>query len=258
MVEKLNIASFGEGQQLILLHGWGVNSAIFTPLIEQLSHHYNLVLIDLPGFGDNVEQYPTPYQLENVVEAITPYVDDNAVVAGWSLGGLVATQLALTLPEKIAKVVTIASSPCFVEREEWPGIKTKVLANFHQQLQASISKTLSGFLKLQAMGSPHVRDDIRAIKQLVEQKSEPSELVLDKSLDILAEVDLRDTLSQINQPFLRIYGKLDALVPHKVISLVDALAPNSQSVILEKASHAPFISHQAEFIEHLLQWLQTP
>jgi len=108
------------------------------------------------------------------------------------------------------------------------------------------------------MGSPHVRDDIRAIKQLVEQKPEPSELVLDKSLDILADVDLHDALSQINQPFLRIYGKLDALVPHKVISLVDALAPNSQSVILEKASHAPFISHQAEFIEHLLQWLQTP
>ena len=179
MVEKLNIASFGEGQQLILLHGWGVNSAIFTPLIEQLIHHFNLVLIDLPGFGDNVEQYPTPYQLESVVEAITPNVKDNAVVAGWSLGGLVATQLALTLPEKVAKVVTIASSPCFVEREEWPGIKAKVLASFHQQLQASISKTLSGFLKLQAMGSPHVRDDIRAIKQLVEQKREPSELVLD-------------------------------------------------------------------------------
>jgi pimeloyl-[acyl-carrier protein] methyl ester esterase len=62
-------------------------------------------------------------------------------------------------------------------------------------------------------------------------------------------------LQNIYQPFLRLYGKLDGLVPKQVIALIDQLAPHSQSYIFEQASHAPFISHQAEFLTILESWL---
>ena len=257
MTEKSHISSKTLKQTLVFLHGWGVNAAIFQPLAKQLTENYQVICLDLPGFGDQVKAFPSHYSLANVTSELSSKIPKNSIVVGWSLGGLVATQLALEYPEKVTKLVTIASSPAFVARDNWPGIKPNVLAMFHQQLEGDISKTLAGFLKLQAMGSPHVRDDIRIIKQLVELKPQPSKAVLDSGLNILADIDLRDQLRNISQPFLRIYGKLDALVPYKAISQIDDLAPTSRSCVLAKASHAPFISHQVEFIEVLDSWINA-
>ena len=56
-------------------------------------------------------------------------------------------------------------------------------------------------------------------------------------------------------PYLRMYGKLDGLVPRKAIEPINVLSPDSDVVILEKASHAPFISHPEEFHQALILWL---
>ena len=61
----------------------------------------------------------------------------------------------------------------------------------------------------------------------------------------------------IELPFLRIYGRLDSLVPQKVITLVDDLATKSSKVIFSKASHAPFMSHTEEFICVIREFLQS-
>ena len=42
------------------------------------------------------------------------------------------------------------------------------------------------------------------------------------------------------------------------IAHINELAPNSESIIFSKASHAPFISHEGEFLDVLLSWLQRP
>ncbi|MCP5077676.1 MAG: alpha/beta fold hydrolase, partial [Psychromonas sp.] len=43
----------GQGKDLVLLHGWGVNSAVWQPVVELLGKHFRLHLIDLPGFGES-------------------------------------------------------------------------------------------------------------------------------------------------------------------------------------------------------------
>ena len=63
------------------------------------------------------------------------------------------------------------------------------------------------------------------------------------------KVQLPDELAQLNLPWLRVYGRLDSLVPKASIPLLDERYPASRSVVLEKASHAPFISHPQQFIE---------
>ena len=61
--------------------------------------------------------------------------------------------------------------------------------------------------------------------------------------------ELRDELVPLSLPWLRVYGRLDSLVPKASIALLDERYPASHSVVLEKASHAPFISHPQQFIE---------
>ncbi|KDL11829.1 carboxylesterase BioH [Klebsiella pneumoniae CHS 80] len=64
--------------------------------------------------------------------------------------------------------------------------------------------------------------------------------------------DLRQALVRLPMPFLRLYGRLDGLVPRKIVPLLDDLWPESESILFDKAAHAPFVSHPAAFCEPLL------
>ncbi len=278
MAETLNISNFPDLQyskksqkiSIVLIHGWGLNSAVWQPLIDSLPDSFldvfNIITIDLPGFGLNAGKEIHPYSLANICQCITHTIEQPAIYLGWSLGGLVATEMALCYPEKVLGLITVASSPCFLKEEAknegdnqevWPGIKPSVLDAFHQQLQVDTKKTISGFLKIQAMGSPHIRQDIKQISQLVFQHKMANKLTLDQSLKLLESSDYRRRLNDITQPFLRMYGDADSLVPKAVIEKVSNIARNSEFHIFKQASHAPFISHLDDFKQILSNWLMA-
>ena len=94
----------------------------------------NLARILLPGFGRS--RGFGALSLADMAEVVLRQAPDKAIWLGWSLGGLVASQIALTHPERVLALVTVASSPCFSARDEWPGIKPDVLAGFQQQLRS--------------------------------------------------------------------------------------------------------------------------
>lgn len=249
---------------IVFIHGWGLNSGVWQPLLtklaSQITSHFELITIDLPGFGNSNQVAIEPYNLQNIAKLVATTINKPAIFLGWSLGGHIASTIALTMPEQVLGLITVASSPYFVEQnnnEEWPGIKANVLAGFHQQLSVDTEKTITGFLKIQAMGSPHIRQDLKQITQLVMSQPLPTKSTLDDSLKLLETTDLRSQLSEISVPFLRLYGKNDSLVPKSIADKVTDLAPNSDSYIFPQASHAPFISHADDFKEVLSHWLTT-
>ena len=240
----------GEGNcHLVLLHGWGLNAEVWHCISEELSSHFTLHLVDLPGFGRS--QGFGAMTLEEMAERVLVQAPENAIWLGWSLGGLVASQVALTHPERVQALVTVASSPCFSACDAWPGIKPDVLAGFQQQLSEDFQRTVERFLALQTMGTETARQDARALKKTVLALPMPSVDVLNGGLEILKTVDLRESLTSLTVPFLRLYGYLDGLVPRKVVPLLDARWPESESLIFAKAAHAPFISHPDAFCQAL-------
>lgn len=261
MAETLQITSQGQGLPLVLIHGWGLNSGVWQPLAEKLSSFFKVITVDLPGYGLNVNSTLEDYSLVNISDKIVEAVNEPAVYLGWSLGGLVATDIAKRYQDEALALITVASSPCFVEQLStteqvtWFGIKPLLLNAFHHQLAKDTKKTINGFLKIQAMGSPHIRQNLKEIKALIFQYEMPTRQTLDDSLALLEDVDIRADLSLLTLPFLRLYGRLDSLIPKKVPSLVDELAPNSENFIFPHASHAPFISHPDDFFEVLKAWL---
>lgn len=255
MANSLKIASQGRGMPIVFIHGWGVNSGVWQPCVDHFSARYQVITIDLPGFGSNADTQLQPYSIEHMAEIIQAKLAQPAVIIGWSLGGLVATAIAHAYRHKVKALITVASSPLFVEGNDWPGIKANVLQLFHRQLAEDSRKTIDNFLKIQAMGSPHIRRDIKKIHDLVMAYPLPSQLTLSQSLAFLQTTDQRQILSEINVPFLRIYGAMDSLVPKAVIGQIDQLVASSDKVIFKQASHAPFISHFEQFVQSITNWL---
>lgn len=255
MATMLKFTSSGTGLPLVFIHGWGLNSGVWQPCIELLEKNFRVITVDLPGFGINVDFQTSPYTLNNIANHIADVIEEPAVVIGWSLGGMIATELACNHPNKVKGLITVASTPCFVECNDWPGIKPEILSLFHRQLEEDTQKTINNFLKIQAMGSPHLRNDIKQLRELIMQYPMPNKTTLDLSLGFLENEDQRQQLKAVTQPFLRFYGKLDSLVPKAVIDKVSLLAPESDVKIFDKASHAPFISELELFTDDLTSWV---
>ncbi|MDP2561956.1 pimeloyl-ACP methyl ester esterase BioH [Psychrobium sp. 1_MG-2023] len=251
MTDQLNVEVSGQGPALVLIHGWGLNGAVWHHIVDTLALHFEVHVVDLPGFGHS-NQVPVKTQLSCWVDMIAKQIDKPAIWLGWSLGGLVATQAATRYPQLVSKLVTVASSPKFVADADWHGIKPDVLNMFQSQLKTDFAVTLERFLAIQAMGSESAKQDIKNLKSILQQRPLPNESALKIGLDLLDSVDLREQLTDIKQPFLRMYGRLDSLVSHRAIKAIDQLAPQSEKVVFQKASHAPFISHHQDFIEELL------
>ncbi|MGB0893060.1 MAG: pimeloyl-ACP methyl ester esterase BioH [Parashewanella sp.] len=252
---ELHIESFGQGTDLVLLHGWGMNSAVFRPIASHF-HGFRVHLVDLPGFGHS---QPLEGELQSWVDHLSEQLPDNAIWLGWSLGGLIATQVALTYPKKMSALITIASSPYFIanEQQNWPGIMPKVLAAFASQLKLDVKTTIERFLAIQALGSPHAKQDISLLKRNVLSKPLPSRQALVQGLEFLEQIDLRNQLKKIELPWLRIWGRLDGLVPKTLPPLMPVHHNEVTDIMLPKASHAPFISHPDEFLAALLPWLKA-
>ncbi|EKP0279108.1 pimeloyl-ACP methyl ester esterase BioH [Aeromonas bestiarum] len=246
---SVSVERFGQGPDLVLLHGWGMNGAVWHGIAQPLAAHYRLHLVDLPGFGNSPLADGSEYSLPWLAEQVAAVLPQKCHLLGWSLGGLVASQLALTQPERCQSLITVASSPCFMARDDWPGIAPKVLTGFNQMLAGDFKQTIERFLAIQAMGSEHARDDIRQLRHWLAERPAPQLAALEAGLGLLADVDLRDELATLSLPWLRVYGRLDSLVPKAAIPLLDERYPASHSLVLEKASHAPFISHPQQFVE---------
>lgn len=255
MQKALFQLSMGQGPDIVLLHGWGLNHGIWLPIAESLKQDYRVTLIDLPGFGNSQSLVPEAYTLEVVTEQIERQLPQSCIVVGWSLGGLVAQQLAL-ISDKVSALVLVASTPKFVEEHNWPGIKPQVLSMFQKQLTRDFAQTLERFLAIQAMGSETPQADLRKIKALIQDLPLPDTQALIGGLQILEQADLRADIINIQQPCLKIYGRLDSLVPVKAMQLITELQPQAEQVVLRKASHGPFISHPQEFVDCLAHWLQ--
>jgi pimeloyl-ACP methyl ester carboxylesterase len=89
----------GAGEPLVLLHGIGSSRRAWDPVIPALAERFDVVAVDLPGFGDSE---PLPPEVEprpgSLAAAVAGLLDDLGItaphVAGNSLGGWVALELA--------------------------------------------------------------------------------------------------------------------------------------------------------------------
>jgi pimeloyl-[acyl-carrier protein] methyl ester esterase len=244
--------STGQGYDLVLVHGWGMNGAVWHQAVEQLSQHFRVHVVDLPGFGHSHQLHFET--MEELAQQVLHSAPDNAIWLGWSLGGLVATHIAIHHPERITKLITVASSPKFSAEKRWRGIQPQVLSAFTEQLVDDFRVTIERFMALQAMGSPSARQDVKTLKQAVLSRPEPNPQSLLAGLQLLADVDYRQALLDVSVPTLRLYGRLDGLVPAKVATDVDTLMPASESYMFGASSHAPFMTEFNEFCQQVTRF----
>ncbi len=252
-MSSLHIESSGNGPDLVLLHGWAMHGGVFEPISASLGAHYRLHRVDLPGHGRSPAN--GPFALAQIAAELAQRFP-SAHWLGWSLGGLIACQLALDHPKAARSLTMVGASPRFTVAPDWPcAVEPIVFEQFAQSLANDVGRTLERFLALETLGAEHAQDERHWLRQLLHSVPQPSAQVLTEGLAILHDCDLRARLPQLACPSLWTGGRRDRLVPPEALQHAAALAPDGQSRIIDAAAHAPFIGRPRVFAEMVLGFL---
>lgn len=227
---------------LALVHGWGMNARVFDALAELLADDFEVRALDLPGHGGR--EALADNTLRGWAADLAAQLPDKTALLGWSLGGQVAMRAALDHPDKIARLVLLASTPKFVAAEDWyRGMAAADLQDFGAALLADPGATLLRFLSLQTRGMPGQKTLLQHLRQSLLAAPVARSEALSSGLAILRDTDLRAELPRLMQPTLVLHGALDTLTPPEAGAWLAETLPAAQYLEFARAAHAPHLSH---------------
>ncbi|MEI8055752.1 MAG: alpha/beta fold hydrolase [bacterium] len=189
--------------------------------------------------------------MESIAKQILATIPNKAIWIGWSMGGLIAMWIAIHYPEAVKKIILVSSTPCFMEKPNWPGIQSKTLTEFKESLKKDIYHTILRFLSLQSNTKSHLRQ----LRSILLAKNLPTIEALISGLDLLHTTDLRTQLLDIKCPALFILGRADTLVPISIEKFLRIYISHAQIKSISQAAHIPFISHTPVFLKIIMEFL---
>lgn len=238
-------------KDIILLHGWATRASVWNQTKNYLADRFQIWTPDLP-LPDSSMSYK---------ELIIDYMDKEgikeAIFIGWSLGSLVAIELATTVPQRIKALALVNGTSKFStdETKNW-GIPPVIVKRMKKRLKVEPEKTIVDFFQLM-FSSEEIRKslDTQVIHDHL-RKDKPWEIGEGLiGLDYLLETDLRDKLDSIEQPVLILHGDEDEICPVEGAYYLNDHIKDSKLVIFQKSGHIPFLTQEGAFNAQLGEWL---
>ena len=248
------------GRPVVWLHGWGMSSAIWRAVPEFAC--FDSCALELPGHGFEAWDEALGSDITRWALWLLDRAPPQAIWVGWSLGGLLALEVARLAPERLAGLVLLASSPRFVAQDDWScAMSLDTFAQFEGGLAHDHALTLRRFLALQALGA----DDAQGVRGVLNAAALDAARVdvraLRAGLALLREVDQREVLAALNVPVAVILGGMDRIVPPCVAQAYQALCPGVRVFTQPRAGHAPFLNKSdvqddGSALGTSLEWMQ--
>lgn len=229
----------------MLLHGFALHAGVWGNWPTELAGLAESRAIDLPGHGMRPWD-PRIVDLAGLAHAVSDDVPPGAIVLGWSLGGMVALELARQRPGALGGLVLIATTPRFVTGDGWShGVDPGVIEEFAGAVARDYTQAVQDFLALQVLGAVDPRATLRSLRAQAESRPAPDPRALATGLDILRHADLRQALAGIGLATLVIAGDRDRLTPPAASESLAAALPQARFKRIAGAGHAPSLSHPA-------------
>ena len=245
---NINYIDKGEGDLVVLLHGWGANISLFSSMAELLSKKYRVVAMDLPGFGGSDEP-PNAWCVDDytdfVIEFLKDYNADEITFLGHSFGGRVIIKMfeRKHLPFKIKKLILTGSA----------GVKPK--KSTKQKVKQRIYKITKGVYqtKLVTKLFPNALENLRKRNGSADYNA--ASPIMRQTLVKVVNEDLVYLFEKVNPPTLLIWGKNDTATPISDGYLMEKLMPEAALVVLERSGHYAFLDEMFAFNKILASFM---
>ena len=265
---------------MVLIHGWTSDESIWQETQNYLDQRYRVYTLNLP-IAKDIDSYR-----DAVIGLIEKNGLDQVILVGWSMGALVAVQVAHQLPIKVQGLILVsgtsrflADSQCGIpelggestvkygqfEQESvtltdayMGGIPAALIVRMKKRLSKNCQQTINDFNKL--MFSPQEQAQGLAVEIIDSALSRGRTWDLIEAqagLDYLAVADVRAELKGITCPTLLLHGEQDEICPIGGAEFIQRQIPCAQLIIYPGVGHIPFLTNFEGFHQALERWLAS-
>lgn len=245
----------GDGPWLTILGGLGDTTRNWGTLTNQLTKHFTVLLLDHRGSGQSEKTLP-PYSMELFAQDTIALWKSLGIVKsnvlGFSMGGMIAQELAITHPERMEKLILISSSP---NKKRFPPKNLSVpqiLESYtHEEIHYSqtykllFSKTFQKkystqtFVKFQ-LGHPHPQPKENFLAQYYAVRN----------------FDSTGHLHKITCPTLILLGDSDEMSSKEGAEFLHKHIAGSKLILYNDCGHIPQAEQPKKFLQDVLEFLK--
>lgn len=223
----VNYVQYGEGKDILLLHGWGQNIEMMKFIGDRLADRFRITILDFPGFGES-EEPTAPWSISDYSLLIERLVKElkikKPIIMGHSFGGRVAIRYSANHP--IEKLV-LFGSPCVRLQEKLP-LSVKILKKL---------KTLPG---LDAFGE-------KMKKYIGSRDYKAASPIMRQTLVQVVNEDLSEFAKKIEEPTLLIWGDQDTEAPVEEAKILENIMYDAALIVLP-GTHYAYIENLGQVI----------
>ena len=241
----------GEGEPLMLLHGFGADKDIFTPVASYLTTHYRVIIPDLIGFGESAHPMDADYSPPEQARRLRAFADalglTNLHLGGSSMGGHIAMTYAALYPEEVKSLWLL--DPGGV----WSAPKTAAIeaidSTGENPLLIRKEEDMENLFKLAASDPPFIPGPI--INVMARKRIQNYALEQRIFQEIKADT-VEQRVTGLTTPTLIVWGSEDKIISVEAAKILSNLMPNSQVIIMQNIGHAPMFENPEQAAQDYL------
>ena len=267
---KLSYLIHGEGQPIIFIHGYGAKKEIWKPQIKEICRKYKTITFDLRGTGES-DRPDIPYTMKMLAEDIYGLMNEieikKAHIVGRSFGGMIAQHFALMYPNKVNKLILIATNYGKKDNEwveiaqngrldEIETIQSDPIKAFNKKskwvFHIKFRREMNRYPDKKFYGSFSMND---LIKESTINPSTPKDIR--NQAEAMKTHYTLDNLHKIKNNTLLIAASHDRQTPVSVMAEMRDRIPNSELKVIQEAGHFMTLSKASEVNRLILDFLEA-
>jgi pimeloyl-ACP methyl ester carboxylesterase len=255
---RVSTLTIGAGPDVMLIHGLGSSKSSFFDIAAMLGEDYRVHAIDLPGFGSSSKPPLAPYNARYFADTVRETMDalgiHRAHVAGNSMGGRVAVELALREPERVAGLALLCPAVAFVKRSYHPLVRL-LRPEFgllpHRFTRKVVEDHFWSMFADRDQIDPSVADLVVDEFQRIYSSAGARTAFLASARNIYLDAPFGEggfypRLGELEVPSLWVWGSHDTVIPPAFERHVAQWLPDAEQIVLDGCGHVPQVERAAQ------------
>lgn len=243
---SIHYEQMGQGEDILLLHGWGSSLEAFRFLAQRMARQYRVTALDFPGFGKS-DMPKSPWCVEDYAALTLQFIEtlqlQNPILVGHSFGGRVILKLCGTGRVAPKKIILLDAAGI----RHAPSLKTKVRTRLFKAAKWCLTR------RPWKKACGPALEKLRSYFGSADYNNAPP--IMRQTLVRVVNEDLSSMLPAITASTLLIYGEQDTATPVTDAQLMEQNIPDAGLCVIPDAGHWAFVEkpgHVAAIIDSFL------
>ena len=247
----------GQGEPLVMIRGLGSNVDHWYEQVPTLSKEFQLLVFDNRGIARSSDPggaFSTRDMAEDTAALMESAGIKSAHVLGYSMGGMVAQEMALNHPEKVRGLILVATDCGITKRIK---ARPEVSRLFSQMVSLGTTEA-----KLAAAACLYAQNTFESKTDVIERYNEVS-MRFPASQDIMArqwaavtQHDACSRMQKISSPTLTLTGSEDILIPPENAKIMADMIPGARMKAIDDGGHLFLIEQPQQFNQAVRDFLE--